>query len=146
MINAISPHKLLKKTAERSCQLNISDVNKTRFIIAKHIYILKNPHPPTTNRLDPNPGVSHTVSDPWRGEPKPSLNRRESDTMFFMLEHNLKCIWEVCHHRNHFAEMSRRSEMQGGREAFNKRMKVLNTTAFESQPLNFKDISQMLIR
>lgn len=92
--------------------------------------------------------MSHGVSDWRRGGRegnKPPLNRKESDTIFFMLEHNLKCIWKVCHHRNRFAEMSRRSEMQGEKEAFNERMKVQNTTAYE-KPLNLRDISQMLIR
>ena len=76
--------------------------------------MLKNPHSPKTNRFDPNPRVSQAVSEVGLGVPKPSLNRREPAIMFFMLKHNLKCIWKVCCHRNHFAEMSRRSEVQGG--------------------------------
>lgn len=76
--------------------------------------MLKNLHSPKTNGLDSKPRVSQAVSDGELGVPKPSLNRRESDTVFFMLKHSLKPIWEVCCHRNHFAEMSRRNEMQGG--------------------------------
>lgn len=62
-----------------------------------------------------------------------------------MLEHNLKCIWKVCHHRNRFAEMSRRSETQGEKEEVNERMKVQNTTDYE-KPLSLRGISQMLVR
>lgn len=53
---------------------------------------------------------------------EPSFHRGEADTivgsLFFpffpMLKHNLKCVWKVCFHRNHIAEMSRKSEVLGG--------------------------------
>lgn len=96
--------------------MSVSNVGKPRSLIAKHICMLikKNPHSPHTNRFDQKPRVTQGVSDGGLGVPKPWLNRVEPDTMFFMLKHNLKCIWKVCCHRNHCAEMSRRSEEQGG--------------------------------
>jgi len=85
--------------------------------------MLKNPLCSETNRFYPNSRVSQSVSSGGVGVPKLSLNRREPDTMFFMLKHNLKCIWKVCCHRNHFAKMSRRSEVQGGEKGLMKGVK-----------------------
>lgn len=88
-----------------------------------------------TNRFDPNLRVSQAVLHGDLEVPKRSLYRKEPDTMFFMLKQNLKCIWKVCCHRNHFAEIVGEAKCRG-REAFNEREKLLNTTAYE-KILNF---------